>query len=400
MLRHSLNTALAVLATRRAAISIGLAAALYAFWNLLFYQPRRLLPDPLDAWFFEANETSPQLVYLLFAWVLWHRRDRLRTALSPLPIAERRGQVTAGGLVLALGAALYAWASYLAQLDLLFDALIISMIGAGLMLGGVRLLKVFALPLVVLWLARPLPPVLTNQLHWILQIATGESTYRLISLFGAPVFRSGDVIWLGERIFEVIETCSGLRMIQTLITASLLYSELFSTHRLQTLAVVLSAPLIGFFVNGLRVVTLVLNPFSEVGAVHSLQGIAMLMGGVLLLTVVDRCAIWALGDRLTGRGTRQHPLTNRVGGPSVGNGLGGLRAVSGVAVALALLSISVETAAPASPSRWHISEIPRELAAWKGESVPVDFTFMGSVRFDEYFLREYRRGEEVVRVFV
>ena len=73
---------------------------------------------------------------------------------------------------------------------------------------------------------------------------------------------------------------------RTLLLTVLLI-DLFERRGRHAVILIVLAPIVAFFVNGLRVVTLVLNPHSSIHSVHNLQGIAMLLVGLVMIYLID-----------------------------------------------------------------------------------------------------------------
>jgi hypothetical protein len=77
--------------------------AVLAYRDLLLFEPRRAIPDPVERMLFEPADTTPALIIVLALWLLWRRRARWRA----LPAGT-------GSLGLALpllaGAAILVWA--------------------------------------------------------------------------------------------------------------------------------------------------------------------------------------------------------------------------------------------------------------------------------------------------
>ena len=169
-----------------------------------------------------------------------------------MPAARNRAPWT-GGAVAMLGVLLFAWARLVAQLDLLIDSLVLSLAGGALFIGGWRRLERFLLPLALLWLARPWPPMTIHVLQEEFQTLAGTLASAILSPVGTVV-RSGHLLAYDGRLFQVIEGCSGLRSTVTLVFATLLYADLFSRSRRQTLGLVALAGVLGIGLNGLRVV--------------------------------------------------------------------------------------------------------------------------------------------------
>jgi hypothetical protein len=108
-----------LLHTRAFGIGAGivwLAAMAFAHRAVFLFQPHRRSSDPVEAFFFEANGATPQLVYGVFAWLLWTHRRRIWRA-----IRDTRGTFW-GGPLIAAGAMIYVWATYVGQIDLLLDS--------------------------------------------------------------------------------------------------------------------------------------------------------------------------------------------------------------------------------------------------------------------------------------
>lgn len=367
-----------------------LALALVAHRAALSAQPVGLVDDPVEAFFFEANQSSPLLHYALFALVLWSRRFALQAAVGARP------RWIPGLLCSAAGFATAGWAYAVGQSDLLLDAFVWSAVGTSLLVGGTRMLGVMVLPLALLWLARPLPPTLVHHLHEWLQAGSTSFAVWTLSPLG-EVQRSAYMMHFWDRLFEVVENCSGLRIIQTMLMATLVYAELFSRSRVQTVGLFVLSPFIGFVVNGVRVDSIMLNPYASEDAIHSGQGLAMISGGVFLLAGVDRLLrpLWPRGSRAWRAGRADAPVADpRRARPRLYTVLG----IAGALVALSLVDLRL--AAPARDP-WQIGRIPMQLGLWKREMgfVELDQRFLGTVKFDDKLIRRYTRlGDAVLLV--
>ena len=215
--------------SRNRLLGIVFAACLvFAHRSILALVPRSNTVDPIEAFFFDTDTSVPALHLALFALVLFHRRREIARTFS-LP-----GAPWTGATVVALGLLALGWASRTTQIDLQVDSLVLILAGSGLILGGHRLLERLCLPLTLLWLGRPLPPMLTHHVHEWLQQWTASSAYAALAPF-ALVKRAGHHLLFNDRYFEVIEGCSGLRLEVTLVTAALVYVAYTSGSRRQSL---------------------------------------------------------------------------------------------------------------------------------------------------------------------
>ncbi len=259
---------------------LGLAAVVFA--RLATWDPRSHAFDAVVGWFFATSDSSPQLVFAIVAALLFLRRDELRGAL---------GRARAPGLAalcLAPAAAVCVWAHWVDAPDLLVVSLGLGALGSGLLLGGRPLARRVAAPLAILVFALPLPGALHNLVVYPYQLHTAAFVDLVLGAVGYTVTLQGDLLTLGQRHFEVIETCSGLRSALTLgllASAWVTYFRCAPWHGVWLLA---ASPAIAFLTNGIRVIVLVLDPRPEVQESHVTQGLVMFVVGTGMLSLLDR----------------------------------------------------------------------------------------------------------------
>jgi exosortase len=367
---------------------LGLGLIIYR--SLLTWDPSAGLRDlsgGVEGFLFEPTGGSPALVFGVAAWLVWRRRERVARCLWAPPFWP--------AFILLPGSLLLAtWAHYVMAPDLLVLSVLLLLPGLGAWLGGRQGFRALLLPGVFLVFAFPMPGVLVNQFMFPLQLWTGELTHALLQLISFPAMLQADQILTQDKIFQVIETCSGLRLMETLTMSAVVYAELLARRPLHAWLLVLLAPCLGTIVNGFRVLSIVLNPYSDLSTVHSTQGIAMLLVGVLLLAGIDR-----LLEPLLGRVPLPAQKLPEAGGPRP---IPALR-VTVVGAALAgLASATVLTSPWQPPPLDHrtLQDMPIRLGEWISKPIRVDETYLGSVRFRDQAWRRYWLGDEEVHVFV
>jgi EpsI family protein len=182
----------------------------------------------------------------------------------------------------------------------------------------------------------------------------------------------------------------------TLTFSAVIYAELFRRSHLQMWTLLLIAPLLGVFVNVVRVVTIVLNPYSEFSAIHTAQGIGMVIVGVLLLAGVDRLLAGLFGERAyTQPRRRAEKLPDRVGRSRFR-----LAAVIALLLSIGALPHLVARWRPALTIDPSIYRMPPRAGDWTSESAAVDKRFLGSVGFTERSARTYENGDARVDLFL
>jgi EpsI family protein len=365
-----------------------LALGALAYRHLLFWDPSG--PGlPSTGWFFfRVSETAPQILFALAVPLFYRRRERIARAL--------RGEGAPGSALplLALGAALFLWGHYTGALDLVLASFLAVSLGSALLLSGRHLARELALPLLFLAFATPVPAVLVNYLIYPLQLSTAQHTGWLLNAIGITAVQEGNVLFLVDHSFQIIESCSGLRSIFVLTTLAVGWLSFFPTRRLPAVLLIASAPAIAYLVNTLRILSLVLSPSSDLAGIHSLQGVGIFLLGLLILYGVDK-----LLQRIPG-GSEDEPETAASPYP--------VRGRQGVVIALALLLAAMLGASAWGP-RWDAPERPRRSAAdppeeidgWRlAAALTPDRLFLGSVASLGRWYGEYEREGETVFIFV
>jgi len=375
----------------RALIGLLLVLGALAYRHLLFWDPSTPGLPGTGRFFFRVSETAPQILFLLAVPLFYRRRRRIADALrgEPAPLLALP--------FLVLGVALFLWGHHAGALDLVLASLLVVTLGSALLLSGRRLAGELMLPLLFLAFAIPLPGVITNQLIYPLQISTAIHTGWLLNAIGVTAVRVGNVLHLADGPFRIIETCSGLRSIVVLMTLAVGWLCFFHTRRLPAVLLIVSAPLIAYFVNILRIMILVLNPGSDLASTHSVQGVGIFLLGLLIFYWFDKLLL-----RIQGGSEAQ------VGEPGNARPLPGTWNQYGHAIVLALMLASMLGASawirqwnpPASPRRPSI-DMPSSIDGWKvARKLEPDRPFLGSVAFRSHWYGEYERGGETVSVFV
>jgi exosortase len=359
-----------------------------AFRGLLEFEGRSTTPyRDADAIFFSPSGSSPYLIYLLTAFFLYRRRQRLRASFSQpsLPLV--------GGALLALGTLLCGWSHYTHALELLIPALSLVMLGSGALLGGREGVRALRMPAAFLLLAMPIPVVILNYVMHPLQMTTARVTGWILMGMGRDVTVVGELVRHGDHLFHVIESCSGVRTILSMVMASFVYIEIFPRPRRRAILLVASSPLVGLAVNQLRILSIIFNPFSDFAIVHDAQGVFMMAIGVLMLTGVDSL----LGRLLPGPAYRSDPAPGPPQAPAFGRQLGLLLC----SLVLAGFTLGVAPWVAPPEARKGIARLPGHWADWheRGRRA-IDREFFGTVGFDRCVLRPYKKDDDVVNVLM
>ena len=266
--------------SRRLSIAAWLLAAI-AYAPLLIPETLESPAERAEEWFFVPAEGSSGLIVILAAWLLYRRWPRLRA----LPAGAASGWITFPAL--AIGTSLAAWANLTGAQDLLVPSLFANGLGLALLFRGVGGLRLSALPLGVLLLALPLPGIVFNAVVFQFQLWTAQWAGWILLQLGVAAHVSGDLIIRPEGTFAIIEGCSGMRSVEALTLLAILLVDSFGRRGWHAGLIIAVAPPVAFLMNGFRVLTLIFNPHSEIVAIHNLQGVLVLLGGLLVLAGID-----------------------------------------------------------------------------------------------------------------
>lgn len=174
---------------------------------------------PTFAWMAEKWATDPQyshgfLVPCFSAFLLYRQRE------TPGPWRSASWPV-AGSMVLAAALAMRVLAGGLLfyQLDAL--ALLLTLAGAVLLVGGHRLFLRTGSAILFLAFMVPLPFELERNVGGPLRNVATHATTFLLQTLGLPAIREGNVILIDDVKLGVAEACSGLKMLLTFAAFSI-----------------------------------------------------------------------------------------------------------------------------------------------------------------------------------
>lgn len=174
-------------------------------------------------WWTDENYSHGLLVPFIIGYILWLQRDKF--AAEPA-----RPSVLLGGLAVAF--ALFALFAGVAGAELYTQRMSLVLLIAGIVVyfGGLGFLRLILVPLGLLILAIPIPAIIFNKIAFPLQLFASRCAVWSMSMVGIPVLRQGNVIELkplnsfDTRKLEVVEACSGIRSLMTLMTLAVVFA--------------------------------------------------------------------------------------------------------------------------------------------------------------------------------
>jgi exosortase len=252
------------------AILVGLVVALYAL----------VLQSLVTQWWSDSDYSHGFLVPIFSGYVLWHQRERwMRSKIKPSNL----------GLLVMLGAVgLLLVGSLGAELFTSRLSLLILLTGMILFLGGWDLLRAVSFPLSFLILMIPIPVIIYNQITFPLQLIASRLATSGLQLIQVPVLREGNVLILPNYSLEVVEACSGIRSLMTLITLAVAYGYLIEPRRWVRYTLVILMVPIAILSNAIRVIgagvsTYHFGPKAAEGFFHEFTGWVIFLVALILM---------------------------------------------------------------------------------------------------------------------
>ena len=137
----------------------------------------------------------------------------------------------------------------------------------------------------------PLPYLLYDAVAFPLRLVAAEIAAWGIRLFGIPVYLEGNVIHLPNITLNIVDACSGIRSLISLLAVGMILAYLILPNRWVKVVVVVLVPPVAVLTNALRV-TLAgvlsqwVGPETLKGVMHDFVGWLVFMAGFLLLLAI------------------------------------------------------------------------------------------------------------------
>ncbi len=235
-------------------------------------------------WMHDEDMGHGFFVPLIAIYVAWQKRDEL----AKVQVKPNRF----GIVLLALGLAQAMAGTLGAELFISRTAIIVSIVGCALFLGGMPVIRILAFPLFLLCFMVPIPAILYNEITFPLQLLASRVAEVFLGFIGIPVIRDGNILELPSQKLSVVEACSGIRSLLTLTFLSLVYGFFFDSKPWMKWALFLATIPIAIAANACRVtMTGIVSEWNTElakGAYHEAEGWLVYIIDLLILVGVHK----------------------------------------------------------------------------------------------------------------
>lgn len=264
-----------------AALTLSFCVAYYPVWKALVL-----------TWQSSEENSHGFLVVPIVCYLIWQKRATLR---------KLEVEPSNWGIVLILfSLGLYVLSHFANILTVAPFSIIPLAFGTSIFLFGFSITKELLFPLCFLLFMLPIPTQVYSALTLPLQLFVSKASVNLASLLGIPLYREGNVIHLPEHTLQVVQACSGLRSMTSLLALSALIGYLSLKSNLLRSVLLFSGIPAAIFVNIVRVSLMIiafyyLNFDLTSGTIHTVFGLAIFsLAFIFILAVRGALSRWDL----------------------------------------------------------------------------------------------------------
>ena len=237
---------------------------------LVAYLYHSILWQLVRHWWQDPNFSHGFFVPFFAGYVLWEKRKKL--AALPVSPSFFWGLIIVTGSLCVLVVGVLGVELFLSRTSFIF-----LLAGLTIYFFGWQHFREAQFPWGSLFLMVPIPAIIFNQIAFPLQLLASKLASWLLAWMSVPVLREGNVLKLPAMTLEVVQACSGIRSLMSLVTLAVIYGCFMESRVIRRVILVLAAVPIAILANGLRVVGTGLlvhywNPAKAEGFFHTFEG--------------------------------------------------------------------------------------------------------------------------------
>ena len=363
-------------------LGVMLALLAWLYGPILWRLARQWLSDP--------NFSHGIFVPVFALFVVWQKRKEIRE-ITPAPSWSGLPILVGGLLMLVLGV-------LGAELFFSRSSLLVVIAGLVILFWGWPTFRAVLFPWACLILMIPIPALIFQKVTFPMQIFASKIAAALLPLAGVPVYREGNIITLPNKPLEVVQACSGIRSLLTLITLAIIYGYLLEKRKSIRILLALSAVPIAILANSLRIVGTGLlvqywDPDKAEGFYHTFQGLLIFVVSLAMLFVLHNLAsrFWPKSPEGPSQ-TTASPLSRSLNSAPLKSAT--LRfSIAAVLIVVTASLLQARSHNEIFPPREALNSLPSNLGSWTGTDIPIDQETLDILGPGEFLYRGYESVE-------
>jgi len=244
----------------------------------------------IHAWASSDEYSHGFFIIPLCFYIVWLKKDTL----AQVPVKSS----LSGLFMIIISLLLYVFAYHAEILTLSSFSMVVLIAGVIAYFYGFLMLKKLIFPLFLLLFMIPVPAQIYSKLTIPLQLFVSEISVSLSSIFEIPIYRDGNLIYLPDQTFQVVQACSGLRSMIALLTLCVVFGYFtLKSNFLRTILFVTGVP-VAIVVNIIRVLIMILffyyfNIDLTSDSVHTVFGLVIFsLALILIYSTKGLLSIW------------------------------------------------------------------------------------------------------------
>jgi exosortase len=253
-----------------------IAILLTSFMTLFGHTIAEMIRD----WSVNDNYSHGFLIPIIAAYMIWQKKEQLsQLCTKPSNI---------GLLVIIFGMCIFIIGKIGAELFITRTAIVITVIGLCIYFFGTRISMAVFVPLIYLMFMIPLPAIIWNKIAFPLQLLAAKLAMHCVQFIGIPLLREGNILHLPNTTLEVVDACSGLRSLTSLLALSAAFAYIANTSTISKWLLFVSAVPIAILVNVIRLTVTALlakniGPGAAEGFLHNLSGLLIFILSLIII---------------------------------------------------------------------------------------------------------------------
>ena len=234
-------------------------------------------------WYNDPNFSHGFLIPFVAIYMAWHKKDTLN-AIEKKPSSW-------GIAVIIFGMICFLAGTIGSELFVMRSSMIITIAGMVIYLFGVKTFRAVLIPIFYLILMIPLPAIIWNKIAFPLQLFAANMSSQMIQFIGIPVLREGNILHLANTSLQVVDACSGIRSLTSLLALSGAFAFIAPLGIIKKWILFFAAVPIAIVVNIVRltitaVMATYIGPKAAQGFLHEMSGILVFFVALALVYLV------------------------------------------------------------------------------------------------------------------